>query len=62
MRLTSIEFSFHYPYKIYRDRPRIGSPWESQGRTQGEPKCALDSLDVAKRLHPQRHTGVTLVR
>jgi len=25
----------------------------SQGRTQGRPKCALDSLEVAKCLHPQ---------
>jgi len=33
----------------------------------GRPKCALDSLDVAKCLHPlngwwQRHTGVPLLR
>ena len=28
----------------------------------GKPKCAVDSLDVAKCLHQQRHTGVTLVR
>ena len=38
----------------------------SQGRTQGRPKCVLDSLELAKCLdHPQngwrqRHTGVTL--
>jgi len=38
------------------------------GRTQERPKCALDSIDVAKCLQclqiggRQRHTGVTLVR
>ena len=30
----------------------------SQGRTQGRPKCALDSLDIAK-YHPQRQKATT---
>jgi len=42
-------------------------PGAYPGAYPGRSKCALDSLDVAKFLHPQiggrqRHTGVTLVR
>jgi len=41
MRLISIEYSFHPCVMWYL--PRL-----SQGRTQGRPTCALDSLEVAK--------------
>ena len=59
MHLTSIEFSFQFSSMWHL--PRL-----SQGRTRGRPKCVLDSLEVAKCLHPQngwrqRHTGVTLL-
>jgi len=36
------------PLFIHVNLPRL-----SQGRTQGRPKCALDSLAIAKCLHPQ---------